>query len=357
MKPVFITLTSERDTQMKSTHFPLEASDINAAIKKTTRLVSQYGTIYQSGDLSMNRGNAIQEIFNTTLIWHQPRCRIFVNNPGSAYFRIGLAVARFFYLLSGSNHLAPISFYSPSVARFSDDGLTIPGSSYGHRIFGDDKTGGQFELIARLISQRPETKRGEIAIYQPSDAGRDSKDIPCASALVFMPRNHNLHMTLQMRANDAVKLLPYNLFEFSLLGECMAAQTHLALGDFHHTAVSLHLRGQDISTASTSSKGHIKKSPEMLPITTFSNTLRIQLIEIEHLIRTQISHLDVKAAWEWFNTLSHLEPIWQDLIGVLLLEALRCVQNELKDIQWLKNHMLTHDPLRTGVAAYALLSH
>jgi len=313
--------------------------DINEVVRDSIRYVSENGHIYSSSEFSMNQGKLIQEVFNSHTVWNNPRRRLYTSAFENQPFRIGLAVARFFYLLSGSNYLAPISFYTSSVSRFSDDGITVPGSSYGNRIFGSDGSGGQFQNVAGLIKTRPDSKRGEIAVYWPHDAGRESRDIPCVSNLVFMPRADKLDMTLQMRANDVAKLMSYNLFEFSLLMECMAAQTGLKLGNLHHTAVSLHLRGLDIQLANTlvSSDG----SSSMTPITTFSNSLRLNLVEVEKQIRTKISHQEVTVASVWYTQIvDSFEPIWQDMIGVLLLEAMRCVQTCIKELLWLKSCMI-----------------
>jgi thymidylate synthase len=310
---------------------PKSATTINEVVQQAVDLVSENGKEYFSSELSMNKGNFIKEVFNSTLVWISPRNRFYtnVNTP----FRIGLAVARFFYLLSGSNHVAPIGFYSPSVSHFSDDGITIPGSSYGHRIFGSNKDGGQFEKIAQIIMQRPDTKRAEIAVYQPEDAGRESKDIPCLSSLTFMQRGTTLHMTVQMRANDVAKLMPYNLFELSLLMECMAARTQMRLGELHHTAVSLHLRGQDIA-----GKFDFNQSVSLptLPITTFSNQLRLKLVAYEHLLRTQIAHQGINTGLNWFITVTDVEDAWKDLLGILLMESFRCTQCEKSQILELK---------------------
>ncbi len=325
--------------------------DVNDVVRNAIEHVSKNGTSYTSSDFSMNNGNQISEVFNTHMIWTNPRMRMYVSPLKTQPFRIGLAVARVFYLLAGSNYLAPISFYTASVSRFSDDGITIPGSSYGNRIFGNDGTGGQFERVAALIKSRPDTKRGEIVVYWPHDAGRESKDIPCVSNLVFMPRGNTLNMTLQMRANDVAKLLAYNLFEFSILMECMAAQTGLQLGQMHHTAVSLHLRGQDIQLAQEISDS--ARSIVMPTITTFSNSYRLRLVETEQLIRTQIAHQGVENAWEWYKQMvNSFEPLWQDLIGVLLLEALRCVQTCSKDLLWLQRRMLDSLQSTNAIQSY-----
>jgi hypothetical protein len=48
-------------------------------------------------------------------------------------------------------------------------------------------------------------------------------------------------MTTMMRSNNAWILLPYNVFEFSLLGELISVETGLELGSYFHFAASMHL--------------------------------------------------------------------------------------------------------------------
>ncbi len=80
-----------------------------------------------------------------------------------------------------------------------------------------------------------------MSVYRPEDAGRDSSDIPCTFGVMLSPRDSMLHITVVMRSNNAWILLPYNVFEFTLLGELIAGETGMALGSYFHFAVSMHL--------------------------------------------------------------------------------------------------------------------
>src|SRR5207253_2360104 len=65
--------------------------------------------------------------------------------------------------------------------------------------------------------------------------------IPCAFGLFYHIRGEALHASVLMRSNNAFVLLPYNLFEFSLLAEAVAAELHVALGTLTYHALSMHV--------------------------------------------------------------------------------------------------------------------
>jgi hypothetical protein len=153
-------------------------------------------------------------------------------------------------MIAGSDRLDDIRFYeanglagdrSKGVSRFSDDGLSISGSNYGARLFRSRPGMDQVAACIHLIRRDPTTRRASMTVYQPEDAGRRSADIPCTFGVLLSPRDSALHLTVVMRSNNAWHLLPYNIFEFSLLGEIIASETNLELGTYHHFAVSMHL--------------------------------------------------------------------------------------------------------------------
>lgn len=155
--------------------------------------------------------------------------------------RLHVAVARFVWMMAANNRLADIAFYEPKVSSYTDDQLTVPGSSYGMRLRqpqpGLDQVKG---AIARLKVEK-EKRRAAVVIFHPVDAVRDSKDIPCAFGMMFHARKGRLDATLMMRSNNAVTLLPFNIFEFSLLMETMAVEAELELGSLYYFAGSMHL--------------------------------------------------------------------------------------------------------------------
>lgn len=306
-------------------------NDVNNVIRDMITEISTKGVIYQSSEHSMNRSNSIQEVFNAQIVLSNPRKRIL--NSDLPLFNPGLAAARFIYMLSGSNLLEPIAFYSKAASHFSDDGIIIPGSSYGSRIFGSRKEGNQFEFASKIILNRSDTKRAVIDFHSEHDLARlVSRDIPCALNMSFMPRSNILHATLAMRANDAMRLMPYNIFEFTLLHECMAARVGLELGNYWHTAVSMHIRGENIIESERLIK-EPHQSCAMQKISSFSEALRLRILAEEVFIRTKGTDSKTVTLNQVNKFWGEYSAIWSDLLTTLACEAFRLYNKE--DLQWI----------------------
>jgi hypothetical protein len=144
-------------------------------------------------------------------------------------------------MMAGSDRLADIAFYEPRVHSFSDDGISVPGSSYGQRILRARPGLNQLESAIKRLKQDPATRRSAIAIYHPEDAVRESHDIPCAFGIFYRVLEGQLIATTLMRSNNAFVLMPYNIFEFSLLAEAVAIETNIPLGGLVHSAISMHV--------------------------------------------------------------------------------------------------------------------
>ncbi len=308
-------------------------NDINIIVRNLVREIAANGITYESSEHSMNRGKKIQEVWNAAICLTEPRNRIFKSKL--QIFNPGLAAIRFVYMISGSDLLEQIAFYTKSVRYFSDDGKTIPGSSYGARIFSGRSKQNQFEMAAEIIMKRSDTKRAVITIYNENDLARsiDSLDIPCVANIIFIPRDNVLHMTVSMRANDAVKILPYNVFEFSLLQECMAARTGMSLGYYWHTAASMHVRGDNIANI-PQLLGETTTSGRMTAVPFFSEEIRRQIMQEEVCIRdsctnsSQVTHGQIYRFWKEYPA------IWADILSTLLCEAFRV--HNIEGHKWLK---------------------
>ncbi|WP_276978726.1 thymidylate synthase [Flavobacterium filum] len=222
---------------------------VNKNIRQLLQDIIANGRIVEQDESSIYNNDNILELLNCQLVFKEPKNRIFVSKSFPQLFNPGLAIARFFFLLSGSNLIDSIKFYTEGVSRFSDDGITLSGSSYGYKIFSDEFGVSQYSRVINLLKQRRHTKRAAISIYQREDCGRKSKDIPCCMSIIFSPRGEYLHFTVHMRANNILKLLPYNIFEFSLLFEFIASFTGYRMGDYYHISTSAHFPAPQLSLA------------------------------------------------------------------------------------------------------------
>jgi len=165
------------------------------------------------------------------------RARICVKKP----LNLVGAVARLVWMVAGSNRLADIAFYEPKVANYTDDRISVPGSSYGKRLFDAAPGLDQIQGVIRRLSKNQDTRQAAAVVWVPEDAVRESSDIPCTFGMFFHVRQGQLIMRTVMRSNNAFRLMPYNFFEFSMLGEIIAATLGVEMGPYLHDAASMHV--------------------------------------------------------------------------------------------------------------------
>jgi hypothetical protein len=215
-----------------------------AAFRDLLDRVVRLGATYTSGPASHNAGRPIHELPHGALEFsHLPSRLIGCSEPG-AWISTGLAAARFLYMLTGRRDIRFIEPFSGGIRKFSADGTSLGGSAYGSRLFGNRPGEDQVRQCVKTIRDRPNTKRAAATLSRPYTADKPAVDVACCLGIAFMPRAATLDTSVIMRANDAIRLLPYNLFEFSMLAEMVARLTGTEPGTYRHLAVSMHLRGE-----------------------------------------------------------------------------------------------------------------
>ncbi|MET3413803.1 thymidylate synthase [Methylobacterium sp. 1030] len=251
------------------------------------------------------------------------------------------AVARFVWMASGNNRLADIAFYVPKAKDFTDDDIVMPGSSYGHRMRYPSPGIDQIEGVIGRIRKDPASRRGAVSVFHPNDAVRDSRDIPCLFGLIFHPRDGVLHASVMMRSNNAATLLPFNLFELSLLSEVVAVEAGLVPGQLSYTAGSMHLfdRDRDRLLAKLPGAGPCRSQPMgAMP----SEPSPLEQIKALALFEAELRHgsggIDAHNVGEWIDRAkSALHPYWQQLAYMLLASVVervseRAALDRIKDM-------------------------
>jgi thymidylate synthase len=296
--------------------------NIDQALIQTLELLIEQGTrIKIGGVLSTAAGRTTCEVLNYSVRVTNPRKR-FPANPQLRFNPVA-AVARFVWMMSGSDRVSDIAYYQPRAAAFSDDGLIIPGSSYGRRLLSSRPGLDQLAGVIDRLKDDAHSRRAFISIYQPEDAVRVSKDIPCLLALGYHIRNGQLCATSTMRANNAYSLFAYNFFEFSLLAEIIAKELGVGLGPLTHSAVSMHIYEEEIDRA----RAIVQAYPNVTDfqcIELAANPLAgvRGLIELEPLARTlgdgdadRLRHVLAQAD-------KSLTSVWRDMFQVLAIHGL-----------------------------------
>jgi hypothetical protein len=263
------------------------------------------------------------EVLALALSLAAPVARI-ANNP-TYNFNITTAVARFVWMIAGSDRLEDIAFYEPRVRNYSDNNISVPGSSYGMRLFQPHPGLNQIEAVTqRLLTDRT-SRRAAAVIWCPDDAVRISRDIPCAFGTFFHIRNGQLLTTHIMRSNNAVTLLPFNVFEFTLLGEMVARTVGAELGPFVLFAGSMHVflrdrsRAEQIVLAYKTNKVKSKMMPRM-PADPEPLAQGQRLVQLEAKMRHSFREATAKDLLS--EAAGELHPYWLALYHVLLAHAL-----------------------------------
>jgi hypothetical protein len=129
-----------------------------------------------------------------------------------------------------------------------------------------------------------------------------------------------LHMTTTMRSNNAFRILPFNLFEFSMLQEMVASELELPLGTYTHWASSMHVYDNEREMPLTRDIGEsdICKSIEM-PNMPLGNAMQQanNLAQLEAKLRHAGTCDELDNVLTDAVTTIPLENYWLELLGVL----------------------------------------
>lgn len=260
--------------------------------------------VMENGFQSAPRHQPTRELLSVSFSLTNPRQRC-VTIP-ERQWSLPLAVGEFCWHAAASDEVEFISYYAKRWRDFSDDGLSITGSCYGKKMFsGPEANKSQWLSVVNLLREDPDSRRAIITFQDIEDRSLLGKDVACATSLQFLVRQGALHAVVNMRSNDAVWGLPYDLFVFTMFQELMAATLDLSLGTYHHTAASLHVYERHFQLAERVIQAPCRDSQAMTRITNPSQ-LRRFLMEEE---RLRLGCGSSEGA--------ELDPCWSDLIAVL----------------------------------------
>ncbi|HKE99261.1 MAG TPA: thymidylate synthase [Actinomycetes bacterium] len=274
--------------------------------------------------LSVGAGQVTRERLNCSFELAEPRDRLLFNPR--CRFNLCAAVGRFAWMMSGSDRLADIEYYDLRGRDFSDDGLVVPGSCDGARLLSPRRGLDQLARVVDLLRHDPGTRRAVAVIYHPEDAGRVSRDIPCHIAVGYNLRDGALHCTTLMRSSNAARVLPYDLFLFTLLAEVVACMVGASSFTYHQFAISMHVYAKDLPAARaivTEPPPARRRPMPPMPSASVAGDVRT-FLEIEREFRA--SHLLADSVWladQQLRIQASLPGFWQDFAQVLLVQAVR----------------------------------
>jgi thymidylate synthase len=193
--------------------------------------------ILANGDLVSPRGKRTKEIPQRTIVvdMRQPVLRV---ADRSLSYRFMAAEA--FWILSGDDRVETIAPYNSRIAEFSDDGERFFGA-YGPKIQA------QLPYIIEKLLVDEDSRQAGLTIWR--ECPPQTKDVPCTVAIFFAIRSGKLNVHVFMRSSDVWLGIPYDVFNFSMLGHLVCGllnehrdpNRYLRPGSLFLTAASSHL--------------------------------------------------------------------------------------------------------------------
>jgi thymidylate synthase len=151
--------------------------------------------------------------------------------------------------LIGSDDVSTLSYYHPAATRFSDDGAHLSGA-FGRRLFRHEG-GSQIAAVVARLKADFSSRRAIAMVLDGADNFRRSREFPCAASVQFFLRDGGLDCIVNMRAQQALFVLPYDAFLFIGLQAVVAAELEVAVGSYRHFAGTFHIYSNERELAET----------------------------------------------------------------------------------------------------------
>ena len=140
------------------------------------------------------------------------------------------------WILNGSNDVKWLAQWLPSIAQFSDDGISFHGA-YGLRLYP------QLPAAIERLRRDPMNTRTVLQIYDwRKDKDYTGLDMPCNCMIFLTVRDGSLQMTVCNRSNDMfLGAYGANAVQFSMLQEYLADKVGVQVGDYVQFSNNMHV--------------------------------------------------------------------------------------------------------------------
>lgn len=199
--------------------------------------------VRHDGEHRSPRGQLTHDLGNVTLFFEDADRNMLPTRVGRRLNR-GIAAVEALQLIGGVSTPDLLVRVAPQFRQFAEPSGQFWGA-YGQRI------GGQLEQVVRKLQADLDTRQAVLTLWDPRyDNTPGKRDYPCTVTLGFsVYRRRNLDLNVTMRSNDVWLGLPYDLFQFNQLQHTVATLLSLEVGEYNHTAWSLHLYDRDYAAA------------------------------------------------------------------------------------------------------------
>ena len=202
--------------------------------------------VLSKGSKAAPRGASTIEAIGVSFTIENPRARLLTSKRRN--WSLALAIGELCWHLRGDRDVASLAYYAPAWHDVTDDGRTVRGSCYGHKLLAELQNNNKsaWDNIISLLKKDNHTRRASFSFIDDSSDFIDSKDVSCINCIQFLIRNNSLHAFVSMRSNDLYLGLPYDVFFFSFLQEILSHKLGVSLGTYNHFATSLHIYERDL---------------------------------------------------------------------------------------------------------------
>lgn len=188
------------------------------------------------------RGHGTRELWHATVTTDMRQSVLTVEARKLNY---QFMAAEAYWILSGDDTVAGIAPYNKHIASFSDDGERFFGA-YGPKIVN------QLPYVVAKLVEDPLSRQAGLTIWRESPP--PTKDVPCTVAIFCSLRDSRLDVSVYMRSSDVWLGLPYDVFNFSMLGHLICCRlwargVDAVPGTLAVTATSSHLYERDLEAA------------------------------------------------------------------------------------------------------------
>ncbi|MFL1874507.1 thymidylate synthase [Hansschlegelia beijingensis] len=270
--------------------------------------------LLRDGTRTRSNAGAAREFTGVLIEFSNPRGRFSrTEGRGTLFSCLGETL----WYLSGSDRLDHISYYIPNYRDFiraSKRAVRAPGA-YGPRLVkgGPDSRLGKIIDMLKRKNGVSDTRQAVLQIFSHSDLRHNNKDVPCTTAIQFLPRNGSLHMITTMRSNDAYRGFPHDVFAFTFLHELVARTLNARLGRYIHFVGSMHLYDDDEHRARRYLAEGFQEPINMPPMPEGDPWRSVDwLLDAEQAIRLRQMEPQPEA----------IDPYWLDLARLLRIKRL-----------------------------------
>lgn len=186
--------------------------------------------LLESGMTVKPRNLVCYELLDVTYRIQNAYSCTFINAPRRLSHRF--SVAEWLWIWFGHDDVKTISRYNKKIVEFSDNGVDFNGA-YGKSLVP------QWPRIVDTLKRDPDSRQAVIQVYKPPTG--PTKDVPCTISLQFLVRNSRIETIVNMRSSDVWLGLPYDLFNFAMTANLLAAELQLELGSINMHLGSSHL--------------------------------------------------------------------------------------------------------------------